>query len=309
MFDDIAQQISKEFKLGRKGRKLIEGVDLAIRDYRGGLWGVLDNFRAAGLGRIAATWVEGANLSSISPDDLEIGMGSDIVSGIAAHAGLTKQTSIAALTRIIPCVIDKMTPGGRYPDTPDGMSLPPMTIFVAHETLPSEVRAMVGAGASLSPPATPPRAEQTATVAGDGVEQGVVTEPSASAPTPVDPKAEKESEPGAIPAAPEDQSTSDVPTPQEAPEVPDVPAAPVVTEAPAVARPSAVNDQPSSLNDNPDMDTPHLNMPSGRIEPNMQILKGMVPVILIAVVVVFTAWRSCQIQPRASHPYGHQAER
>ena len=53
------------------------------------------------------------------------------------------------------------------------------------------------------------------------------------------------------------------------------------------------------------MDTPHLNMPSGRIEPDMQILKGLLPVILIGAVVAFASWRACEIQPRADR--GHEA--
>ena len=46
-------------------------------------------------------------------------------------------------------------------------------------------------------------------------------------------------------------------------------------------------------------------MPSGRIEPDMQILKGLLPVILIGAVVAFASWRACEIQPRADR--GHEA--
>ena len=112
------------------------GIVLAIENYRGGLWGVLDNFRAVGLGSIAATWVDGKDPRPISGDDLERGMGSDVVTGIAAHAGLTKQTAIASLSVMIPRVIDRMTPGGRYPEAPAGKMRSPLTIIAKHAASP-----------------------------------------------------------------------------------------------------------------------------------------------------------------------------
>ncbi len=346
MFDDIAQQASKQYKLGGKGKKLMEGIEIAIRSYRGGLWGVLDNFRAVGLGHIAATWVDGQHPSEISPDDLDRGMGSEIVTGIAAHAGLTKHISIVALTYMIPRVINKMTPGGRLPDPPPGEKQRPLTIAVAEKSKASDEESAAQmrsappppepAPAPVAPPATaPPVTEEAEAVSstdesavGDIAQSSGTSDDTSARPNAPDAPEALESE--ALPEGAEPPLPPAAPVAPLAPAAPEPPAPPL---APIMAEPadishhdddanerSSVNThepipgeghspatQPTStVNQQHHMDTPHLNMPSSRIEPNMQILKGMLPVILIAAIVAFTAWRACEIQPRASHPYGHE---
>jgi len=308
MFDDITQKASKDFRLGRKGQRLMEGIEQAIREYRGGLWGLLDNFRVVGLGPIAATWVAGNELAPISPADLDRGMGSHVVTAIAAHAGMTKNAAIDALAYLVPRVIDRMTPNGKHPEPPAGVPHRPLTVTVAEHEMLSRVahaetsasnRSAEGATASNTP--APPAEPAAAVSAAPGTPSQPLTPQSPAAPPP--------------PTAPEPVAA---PMPSPAPAPPPVPAPSVFDpghrpvepvraaatsagERVNVRSPVAVHDHQPSTRERT-MATPHLNMPSGRIEPGVPYLKGLAPVILIAIVVAFVAWRSVQIQPHASHP-------
>ncbi len=78
----------------------------------GGLAGVLEKFKAGGLGDVAASWVgKGENLP-ISADQISSVLGSGAIAEMAAKFGISPETLSAQIAQHLPAVIDKMTPHG-----------------------------------------------------------------------------------------------------------------------------------------------------------------------------------------------------
>ncbi len=82
----------------------------------GGLGGLLDRLRSSGQGEVADSWVgTGAN-APIEPHQLGNALGQTTISDLARQSGMTEQEVLSQLSRVLPGVVDKLTPGGRIPD-------------------------------------------------------------------------------------------------------------------------------------------------------------------------------------------------
>ena len=82
----------------------------------GGLTGLLDQFRTAGLGHVADSWVgTGAN-QPVTPQQLETVFGQNRVQDMSRQAGVAPQDFLSQLSQHLPRMVDGMTPGGRLPD-------------------------------------------------------------------------------------------------------------------------------------------------------------------------------------------------
>lgn len=87
-------------------------IALDMFNQNGGLAGVLDKFKAGGLGDAAASWVgKGENLS-VSADQISSVLGSGAIAEMAAKFGISPETLSAQIAQHLPTVIDKMTPNG-----------------------------------------------------------------------------------------------------------------------------------------------------------------------------------------------------
>jgi uncharacterized protein YidB (DUF937 family) len=82
----------------------------------GGLGELLEQFRGAGLGEQADSWVRPGPNMPISPGDLSQVLGDDVVGGLARHTGLPQGDLLEQLSRMLPQAVDRVTPDGRVPD-------------------------------------------------------------------------------------------------------------------------------------------------------------------------------------------------
>jgi len=82
----------------------------------GGLQGLVQSFQSNGLGHIVSSWVGTGENKPISPDEVERGMGSDRVSQIAGHSGMSVEDTKSGLAKILPNLVDKLTPNGQVPE-------------------------------------------------------------------------------------------------------------------------------------------------------------------------------------------------
>jgi uncharacterized protein YidB (DUF937 family) len=57
----------------------------------------------------------GQNLP-IRPDQVESGLGSDLLSQLASRAGVAPDDAASGLSELLPGLIDQLTPGGKAPD-------------------------------------------------------------------------------------------------------------------------------------------------------------------------------------------------
>ena len=83
----------------------------------GGLGGLLQAFQKIGLGGLVNSWVSSGKNLAISPDHIKQGLGSDVVKQLAAQAGLSSDAAGGQLADLLPGLIDKLTPGGKMPDS------------------------------------------------------------------------------------------------------------------------------------------------------------------------------------------------
>jgi uncharacterized protein YidB (DUF937 family) len=93
-----------------------QGGDSGQRDNQGqagGLSGLIDRFKQAGLGHLADSWVgTGAN-QPVSPDQLERVLGRQQVDTMAEQSGMDRGGFLSQLSQALPSVVDRMTPNGR----------------------------------------------------------------------------------------------------------------------------------------------------------------------------------------------------
>jgi uncharacterized protein YidB (DUF937 family) len=107
-------------KLGGEQGSMAQ-VAMEMFNQHGGLGGILDKFKAGGLGDVAASWVgKGENLP-ISAEQISSVLGSGAIAEMAAKFGISADTLSAQIAEHLPAVVDKMTPNGEV--TADSGSL------------------------------------------------------------------------------------------------------------------------------------------------------------------------------------------
>ncbi|MFK8253648.1 YidB family protein [Ancylobacter terrae] len=82
----------------------------------GGLGGLLDKLRTGGLADAADSWVGTGQNKPVQPGQLGSAIGQQTISELARKAGVSEQELLDQLARVLPGLVDKMTPDGRVPD-------------------------------------------------------------------------------------------------------------------------------------------------------------------------------------------------
>ena len=82
----------------------------------GGLGDLLRRLTSAGQGEVANSWVGAGPNAPIQPTQLNSALGQTTVAELARKAGIGEQDLLDELSRVLPGVVDKLTPGGRIPD-------------------------------------------------------------------------------------------------------------------------------------------------------------------------------------------------
>lgn len=81
----------------------------------GGLGGLIDAFKSAGLGQQMDSWISTGQNLPINADQLSQALGSDKIKDIAAQLGLSHGEVSGGLADMLPQLIDKITPNGQVP--------------------------------------------------------------------------------------------------------------------------------------------------------------------------------------------------
>ena len=87
-------------------------VAMEMFNQHGGIGGVLDKFKAGGLGDAAASWVGKGENIPVSADQISSVLGNDQIAAMAAKFGIDPATLSAQIAEHLPTVVDKMTPNG-----------------------------------------------------------------------------------------------------------------------------------------------------------------------------------------------------
>lgn len=82
---------------------------------RGGLGGMSDMFRQAGLQQQVDSWIaQGPNMA-VSPDQITAAFGDSQLTQLAEQSGMSRDDVSRELADVLPGLVDTMTPGGEMP--------------------------------------------------------------------------------------------------------------------------------------------------------------------------------------------------
>ncbi len=110
LLDSVAGAVLGKVMGGSQGG--MAQIALDMFNQNGGLGGVLDKFKAGGLGDAAASWVgTGANLP-VSAEQISSVLGNGQIAEMAAKFGITPEVLSSQIAQHLPSVVDKLTPNG-----------------------------------------------------------------------------------------------------------------------------------------------------------------------------------------------------
>jgi len=119
LFDQLGQAAAG--MVGQTGNQnpLLQAVVglLAQNSSVGGLGGLIQAFQKNGLGDIVNSWVSTGKNLPISPEQIQQGLGGDLLKQLASQAGVSTEAAGGQLASLLPGLIDKLTPDGKMPDS------------------------------------------------------------------------------------------------------------------------------------------------------------------------------------------------
>jgi uncharacterized protein YidB (DUF937 family) len=116
LFDSILGAVTgQQSGDGSQGALLTSVIGMVV-NHEGGLPGLLDKFKAGGLGDQVNSWVGLGQNQTITADQITQVLGHGKLAELARQAGLTPDQIAAGLAEHLPKVVDKLTPNGTVPD-------------------------------------------------------------------------------------------------------------------------------------------------------------------------------------------------
>lgn len=87
-------------------------LGIALLNRFGGLEGLMAKFQQAGLGGLVASWIGKGDNQSASAQEIERALGEENLQAVAADAGTDSHTAAEELSKVLPGLVDKLTPNG-----------------------------------------------------------------------------------------------------------------------------------------------------------------------------------------------------
>lgn len=85
----------------------------------GGLDGLLQKFKAGGLGEAVASWVGTGENLPVTGQQIQNVLGNEQVAAIARQLGVDPQQASTQIAQVLPGLVNKLTPGGQMPEGGD----------------------------------------------------------------------------------------------------------------------------------------------------------------------------------------------
>jgi uncharacterized protein YidB (DUF937 family) len=82
----------------------------------GGLQGIIERFRQAGLGKQVDSWVSTGDNAAVSGHEVTQALGPDLLNQLGSQVGLDAGQLSHGLAQVLPNLINQMTPEGRIPE-------------------------------------------------------------------------------------------------------------------------------------------------------------------------------------------------
>jgi uncharacterized protein YidB (DUF937 family) len=115
LLDSLLGKITGGTGGGTESQVLNAVVGMLGNKESGGLSGLVDTLKKNGLGDIVSSWVgTGAN-KPITAEQITQGLGNAHINALASKAGISPEMVSSTLAKILPNVVDKLTPDGKIP--------------------------------------------------------------------------------------------------------------------------------------------------------------------------------------------------
>jgi uncharacterized protein YidB (DUF937 family) len=111
----LGSVLGKAMGGGQQNGLMEMAMGLLNNPQAGGLTGLLDKFKAAGLGDHAASWVGTGDNMPVSGDQIHNALGGDMMQQLASKLGVDASQASGGLAQLLPQLIDKLTPDGAVP--------------------------------------------------------------------------------------------------------------------------------------------------------------------------------------------------
>jgi uncharacterized protein YidB (DUF937 family) len=115
LFDSVLSAVSGQIQQ-QGGLVNVLGGLLANNSELGGLNGLVDKFKQAGMGDVVASWIGTGENAPISADQLSGVLGGDLVGKVASQLGMDPSQLSGQLAQMLPGLVDKLTPNGAIPE-------------------------------------------------------------------------------------------------------------------------------------------------------------------------------------------------
>lgn len=109
LFDSIAGSVLGKLSGNQGG---MAQIAMELLNQNGGISGVLEKFRANGLGDAVDSWLSNGSNLPISSNDVVNVLGSHDIAQLAAKFGFTPQMLSSKVAEHLPSLIDQLTPKG-----------------------------------------------------------------------------------------------------------------------------------------------------------------------------------------------------
>ncbi len=119
LLDGLAGQILGKLSGGNTDG--VTGAAIEMFNQNGGLEGILEKFKASGLGEQAASWVGNGENLTVTPEQISRVLGDGQIAAMAEKFNLTPEVLSNQIAQHLPGVIDKMTPNGEVSAESGGM--------------------------------------------------------------------------------------------------------------------------------------------------------------------------------------------
>jgi uncharacterized protein YidB (DUF937 family) len=115
LMDMISGAVERHPEVNQEQHATLVQTALQMFGNHGGISGLLNNAQSHGLANVVQSWIgTGAN-HTITSDQVQNLVGQDRINQLAGRVGIAPETAKAALSRILPAVVDKATPAGELP--------------------------------------------------------------------------------------------------------------------------------------------------------------------------------------------------
>ncbi len=99
---------------GSAGQSPVARSVLDMLGQGGGLAGLVQAFQQKGLGDVVGSWVGTGQNLPVSPQQIQQVLGPQVAQ-VAAQHGITSDAATGMLSKILPGLVDQLTPGGKMP--------------------------------------------------------------------------------------------------------------------------------------------------------------------------------------------------